>query len=645
MRVTTFTVEVVLRGTLPCTTGDSVSLMASASGLLRARTGPSPLTCAVPTLAWTRSGWASRSSLTRGSRSLITGGTPMTSHRFLTRTWWVGMFLGVCLSLPALAQQAPTSDAELARQGALALAVAHGEKPRYGGKFLSAGNEEIPFYDLHQTSLGGVYAVTAPAYNCLIRTSPYDPMALDMIPELADTWDISDGGTTITFHLHKGVQCHDGVPFTSADVQYTIERIMHPPKGMVSPRGPVFNALIARVEAPDPDTVVIHGKGPSGLLLPLFANGWNIIIPKHIAEKDPVNALETTVIGTGPFRLKEPPSLSLWKYERNPEYFQHDRPFLDALEIHLMADPQALVAAVLSKRVFWSDAFPHPNMDRDRSQSAAQQNPHLVRSSNSMLVVEHLTLQTEKPPFDDVRVRQALSEALQREAFGELGTQSGAVGTGNYPLGPWGMPREMRGKLIGYGPEMAKRIAHAKELLASYEKEKGKIDWSKIKVQCASNIKLSCENGQVMQQLLKKINVNVELDPMLLSQLRANEISGNYLMSLLGAARNFDAPTDSFGQLFVTKGGPLYQRRALPELDKLFEQQKFMADPEARQKVAWEMDTMAMNDAAYLILTWSYTYHVRWDFVKGWTHTPNIRSTNARMDYVWLDFPELPHAR
>ncbi len=87
----------------------------------------------------------------------------MTSHRFLTRTWWVGMCLVVGISLPALAQQAPSSDAELARQGALALAVAHGEKPRYGGKFLSAGNEEIPFYDLHQTYLGGVYAAPAPA--------------------------------------------------------------------------------------------------------------------------------------------------------------------------------------------------------------------------------------------------------------------------------------------------------------------------------------------------------------------------------------------------------------------------------------------------------------------------------------------------
>src|SRR5229473_109003 len=413
----------------------------------------------------------------------------MMSCKLRTLTWCMSAWLVGSIALRASAQQVTQSDLEVARQGAIPLAAAHGEKPRYGGKFLSAGNEEVPFYDLHQTSLGGVYAAVAPAYNCLIRTSPYDPMALDILPELADTWEVSDGGQTLTFHLHQDVKWHDGVPFSSADVQYTLERIMHPPKGMVSPRGPIFAALIARVEAPDPHTVVIYGKGPSGLLLPLFANGWNVIIPKHIAEKDPVNALKTTVIGTGPFRLKEPPTSSLWKYERNPDYFKPALPFLDEMEIHIITDPQALVAAILSKRVFWSDSFPHPNMDRDLSQSAAQQNPNLVRSSSSMLIVEHLTMQTEKPPFDDLRVRQAISEALRREAFSELGTQSGVVGTGNYPLGPWAMPKEMPQQLIGYGSDMAKRMAHAKELLAAYEKEKGKIDWSKLKVQCATTIK------------------------------------------------------------------------------------------------------------------------------------------------------------
>jgi peptide/nickel transport system substrate-binding protein len=569
----------------------------------------------------------------------------MVSYRFRRMTVWCGILCIALLPLLALAQQAARSDADLAREGPVALAAAHGEKPRYGGKFLSVGNEEVPFYDMHQTSLGGIYAAVAPAYNCLIRTSPYDPKGQEIIPELAHSWEVSDGGKTVTFHLHKGVKWHDGTPFSSADVKYTIERMMNPPEGMVSPRGPVFKAIIERVEAPDPDTVVVYGKGPSKLLLTIFSSGWNTIIPKHIVEKDPVNALKTKVIGTGPFRLKEPPTTSLWKYERNPDYFQKGQPFLDEIEIHIITDPQAMMAALLSKRVYWSDSFPHPNMDRDLAKSAAQQNAHVIHSTTPGLVVSHLTLQSEKPPLDDLRVRQAISEAIRREAISELGNQSGAVGTGNYPLGLWAMPKEMREQLIGYGPDMPKRLAHAKELLASYEKEKGKIDWSKLKLQCATTIKFSCENSQVVQQLLKKINVNIELEPMLFSQLRGNEVSGNYVLSILGAAMDFDDPIDAFGQLFVTKGGRWYQKHSLPELDKLYEQQKFIADPEERKKVIWEMDKLAMNDAAYLILHWFAWHHVRWDFVKGWTITPDIRSTNARMDSVWLDLPELPHSR
>jgi peptide/nickel transport system substrate-binding protein len=559
--------------------------------------------------------------------------------------WLIGMLLIAGLPRGGSAQQPTRSDVELARQGALALAAAHGEKPRYGGKFLSVGNEKIPTYDMHQTSLGGVFAVTAPAYNCLIRTSPYDPLALDIIPELAHSWEIGDGGKTITFHLHKGVKWHDGAPFSSADVKYTMERIMHPPQGMVSPRGPVFNALVERIEAPDLDTVVVHGKGPSGMLLALFASGHNAIIPKHIVEKDPINALKTQVVGTGPFRLKEPPSTNLWKYERNPEYFLKGLPYLDEIEIHIIDDPQAMLAAVVSKRIHWTEVFLHPNLDGDLAKSAAQQNANLIHAKVPGLILSHFAMQSEKPPFDDVRVRQALSQAIRREAIGELGNQTGAIGTGNYPLGPWAMPKEMREKLIGYGSDMTKRIAQAKELLAAYEKEKGKIDWSKIKLQCSTNIKFSCENAQIVQQMLKKINVNIELEPMLVTQHRGNEVSGDYQLSLLGAAFDFDDPIDSFGQSFVTKGGRWYQRRSIPEVDKLYEQQKFMVDPEARKKVVWEMDTIAMNDAAYVILHWFDLHHVRWNFVKGWTPTPNIRSTNARMDYVWLDLPELPHSR
>ena len=569
----------------------------------------------------------------------------MTLRPYRPGTVWLSLGLLLTLAGTVLAQQTATrSDAEILRlQGPAALAAARGEKPRYGGKFISAGVEATPLFDMHQTSFGGVDAATAPAYNCLVRTSPYDPMALEVVPELAQSWDISPDGQTITFHLYQGVKWHDGMPFSSADVVYTIERIMHPPPNMVSPRGPVFNALIERVEAPDAHTVIVHGKGPSPLLLPLFANGWNVMIPKHIVEKDPINALKTQVIGTGPFRLKTPPTSSLWQYERNPDYFLKGLPYLDALEIHLILDPQALATALLSKRVFWTNSYATSTLDRDMAQAVVQHNPNLTLSKTPSLAIAYLTMHTGKAPFDDLRVRQAFSEALRREAMAEFSKQTGIVGTGTYPAGPWAMPPAKRAHLIGYGEDMPTRLDHAKALLTAYEKEKGKMDWSKVKLQCATNLPVTCENAQVIQQLLKKIGVTISLDPMLLAQQRGNEVSGDYVLSTLLAGFDFDDPIDVFGQLYVSKGGRWYQRSSLPELDTLFEQQTFVRDPAARHQVIQAMDALAMNDAAFLILQWVNAFHVRQHFMKGWLPTPNPRSTNARMDYVWMELPELPH--
>src|SRR5262249_44614340 len=135
----------------------------------------------------------------------------------------------------------------------------------------------------------------------------------------------------------------------------------------------------------------------------------------------------------------------------------------------------SMLAAVLSQRVYWSDSFAHPSMDRDLSQSAAQQNPHLVRSAHPALLLFAISLQTERPPFDDLRVRQALSEAIRREAIDELASLSGGGGTANNRLGFWAMPRKMRRQPTGYAPDMAKGTANAKKLQAAYKKNKAKL--------------------------------------------------------------------------------------------------------------------------------------------------------------------------
>ena len=524
--------------------------------------------------------------------------------------------------------------------GPRALAEANGESPRYGGKFLANNWEPIPFYDMHQTSFGGVYVITAPAYNGLLATSPYDPLAAEIIPDLALSWDISDGGSTVNFHLAEGVTWHDGEPFSAEDVKWTIERIKNPPEGMVSPRQGVFRGTVDTVEVIDANTLQVKSDGFSPLLVPLFSNGWNAIIPKHISEVDPVNAMMTQVVGTGAFRLMEPPTTTLWRYQRNPNYFDENLPYLDEIEYHIIQDPQAQAAAVRTKKVYFNDSIGGINFSPELAQSVDDQEDGLTFHPVPTITVSHFVMNGTRAPFDDLRVRQAVSEAIRRESIAELGPQAGTVGTGNFPLGPWALPKEVQDSLVGYGPDMDVRIANAKSLLEAYESENGAIDWGDITIQCSSNITWACPNAEVVQQLLKKIDVEVSLEPLDVTAHRGNEVSGDYLMSLLGAGLDFDDPIDTFGQLYITDGGRWYQRRSIPELDQLYNQQKSEQDFEKRRELVWEMDTIATNDAGYLVLHWWQFNRVQWDFVKGLTSTASARTTNARMIYTWLDLPE-----
>ena len=528
--------------------------------------------------------------------------------------------------------------------GAKALAEANGESPRYGGALLANNWEPIPFYDMHQTSFGGVYVITAPAYNGLLASSPYDPLALEIIPDLARTWELSDGGATVTFHLAEGVTWHDGEPFSSEDVKWTIERIKDPPEGMVSPRRGVFGGTLSTVETPDPNTVVIKADGASPLLVPLFSNGWNAIIPKHISEVDPVNALMTQVVGTGAFRLVEPPTTTLWRYERNPDYWEEDLPYVDEIEYQIIQDAQSQAAALLTKKIYFNDAIFGVNFSPELAQSVADREPGLIYSPIATIAVSHFVVNTERAPFDDIRVRQALSEAIRRESFDELSPQGGTPGTGNFPLGPWALPKEIQESLPGYGPDMDVRIENAMALLAEYESEHGEIDWDSMTIQCSSNLTWSCPNGEVAQQHLRKIGVTSELEPLDVTAHRGNEVSGDYFMSTLAAGMDFDDPIDTFGQWYITNGGRWYQRHSVPEIDDLFNRQKSEPDFEKRRELVWEMDQVAMKEASYFPLQWLQANFVKWDFVKGMTATANPRTTNARLKYLWLDLPEANRA-
>jgi peptide/nickel transport system substrate-binding protein len=528
----------------------------------------------------------------------------------------------------------------------IALAAKYGDTPRYGGKFLNAVIENIPHHDYSQ-GVGSNWQVQTQILNTLLMSNPYD--WTQIMPDLAHSWEISPDGRKYTFYLHEGVKWHDGTPFSSADVKYTFDRIIAKGKILGNETPGTFNngmwvAIIDSIETPDASTLVINTKGSTPTLLAILSDAYSSIIPKHISEKDPLNALKEQLksIGTGPYFVTEEPTTLLWKYERNPNYFKDGLPFVDAMESHVILEIEVRATAVVTERVHWSDPTPLPQLPYELANRLGQE-PGVIHEGISSLAFNHFIVNATKAPFDDIRVRQAFSEALDRPQFliDGLGNQRGVIGTGLFPNGQWAMPIDMRNELIGYGPDMEKRSANAKRLLAEYEAEKGPIDWDNdVHYQCATN-HISCENAQIAQALIKKnLGVDLTLDTMEIMRLVGLFVDGGYNQSGIIGIIEFDDPTSAFGKAFISTsryGG--WTRHVNPEFDALFQKQLFIADVDERKKIVWEMDAMAMNDAAFNILLWTITEHLRRDYIKGWVSFPSSQGTSVRMEHIWLDIP------
>lgn len=231
-----------------------------------------------------------------------------------------------------------------------------------------------------------------------------------VVPLLAKSWTVSPDGLTYRFALQAGAKFHDGEPMTSADVKFSFDRARAPTS--TNAQKQIF-APIDAIETPDPASVVIKLKQPSGNFLDYLAWGDASIVSPKSAETN-----RATPIGTGPFRFKAWARGDKVELVRNPDYWG-ERPRLEAVTFRFITDAQAQVAALRAGDV---DAFPNigapelfADLKKDRRFTAVAGNTEgeIVAGLNNT-----------RKPFDDKRVRQALMHAIDRKALVE-GAYSG----------------------------------------------------------------------------------------------------------------------------------------------------------------------------------------------------------------------------
>ncbi|MER8760697.1 MULTISPECIES: ABC transporter substrate-binding protein [unclassified Mesorhizobium] len=288
---------------------------------------------------------------------------------------------------------------------------AYAAEPKQGGTATLVLSAEPPVLTtIAHTAFNSVY-VSAKTTEGLL-TYDFD---LTPRPSLARQWSVSGDGLQYTFKLREGVKWHDGQPFTAADVAYSITTIRE-----VHPRGRNTFLNLVDIQTPDPLTVALVLSRPAPYLITALAAAETPIVPKHLYDgtKAAENPVNVAPVGTGPFVFKEWVRGSHIVYERNPDYWDAPRPYLDRLIVRFIPDASARALALETGEIDLAPATPIPYSDLQRFETL----PHIgfekqgYQYSNGISRVE---FNLEKAYFQDVRVRRAFAHVIDRNVIRE----------------------------------------------------------------------------------------------------------------------------------------------------------------------------------------------------------------------------------
>jgi peptide/nickel transport system substrate-binding protein len=341
-----------------------------------------------------------------------------------------------------------------------------GEAPKRGGTltYLIAADAP-PSFDAHREGTFATVHSAAPFYSVLIRVNPENPgSATDFVCDLCTEMpEPTDDGRIYAFKIRDGVKFHDGSPLTAADVAASWNKLIDPPEGVTSARQSHY-MMVDKVEAPDPTRVVFRLKFATSAFLPALADPYNWIYKKAILDKEP-HWYERNILGSGPFKFTGYETGTRITGVRNPDYYHPGLPYLDGF-VAIYAPKQTVrVDAIRSDRAA-IDFRNLPPAGRDE----------LVNALGDKITVQEtdlncgnlITPNQHRKPFDDARVRRALTLAIDRwrgaPALAKVAVVR-TVGGVVFPGSPLAATKEELEKIAGFWPDIEKSRIEAKRLL------------------------------------------------------------------------------------------------------------------------------------------------------------------------------------
>ncbi|KUI38336.1 ABC transporter substrate-binding protein [Mycobacterium sp. GA-2829] len=445
--------------------------------------------------------------------------------------------------------------------------------------------------DPHKTSAYFSFEVLENVFDTLVEPDAN----LEMRPALAESWEVSPDQRVWTFHLRRGVTFHDGTPFTADDVVYSYRRIIDEELTNVDK----FSA-VTDVTAVDPATVRITVDKPTPNLLTNLGGfkGMAIVSRANVES----GQIATKPIGTGPFSFTGATSGDSITLRANPSYWGGP-PRISGVTFRFISEPSTALSALQAGEVDWTDSVPPQRVSQLREDDSLRL---AVTPSNDYW---YLALNEAKSPWNDVRVRQAIAYAIDRDAivaatsYGTAAKNQLAIPDGN----PWYTPYDR------YSYDIDK----AKDLLAQANARPERLD-----MLVTSEYPETVTAAQIIADNLAPLGITVDIRTVDFATWLDEQNNGNFDMLMMGWLGNID-PDDFYYAQHHTNGTSNAQKFSDPEVDRLLDAGRVETDRDTRRDDYAKAATRIADEVSYI-----YLYNP--SVIQAWT--PELSGYEARRD-------------
>lgn len=466
-----------------------------------------------------------------------------------------------------------------------------GGVPAGAGTLVAAISGRPDKLDPHTTTAYPSFQVLENVYDTLVVPDPED---LTYEPALAESWETSEDELTWTFTLREGVTFHDGSTFEAADVVYSYRRIID------DELANAFRfATVEDVVAVDERTVELRLSDPTPNLLDNIGGFKGMaILPEGAAEEV---ELDTEAVGTGPFTLE---SLNAGDVQlaANPDYWG-EAPKVDAVEIRFVSEPTAALTALRTGEVHWTDNVPAQQI------SSLAEDDEVVLETAPSVDYWYLAMNNAEQPWSDVRVRQAVAWALDRDTITQAAKFDAAT------VNQTAIPEDSFW-YSDYAP-YSTDPDRARELLA----EAG-VESAPMRLMVTDEFPETVQAGQVIASQLGEVGIDVQVQVEDFATWLDRQGRGDFDAFVLGWLGNID-PFGYYHSQHTCEGSNNYHKYCNEDVDRLLQEAATETDQDARKELYDQAVQIIVDEVSYL-----YLYNP--DVVQAWS--PDLEGYVLRPD-------------